>query len=145
MGTDPGPLLANLFLYKSEFEFLDKNTKKVVFNMRIINNTFRYINDLITINADDKSNLHQMSIYPSQLTLNRENVSDQISTFLDFEMAIVSGVIQIEPYDKRTKFGFKIVNYPDLNGNFPKMMDYGVVIIQSHVTKLSVDKDKKFC
>ncbi|CAF0818367.1 unnamed protein product [Didymodactylos carnosus] len=30
-------------------------------------------------------------------------------------MNIINGIIQIKPYCKRTKFGFNIANYPDLN------------------------------
>jgi hypothetical protein len=51
MGTNCAPLLADLFLYSYESEFLRKLVKdKKIHEARAFNFTFRYIDDVLSIN-----------------------------------------------------------------------------------------------
>jgi hypothetical protein len=57
-GTNCAPLLADLFLYSYESEFLQKLVKdKKIYEARAFNFTYRYIDDVLSINnsrfADD--------------------------------------------------------------------------------------------
>jgi hypothetical protein len=51
MGTNCAPLLADLFLYSYESEFLQKVVKdKKIHEARAFNFTYRYIDDVLSIN-----------------------------------------------------------------------------------------------
>ena len=50
MGTDCAPLLANLFLFYYECKFMKNNLKHDTQKAIIFSNTFRYIDDLLTLN-----------------------------------------------------------------------------------------------
>jgi hypothetical protein len=108
MGTNGAPLLADLFLYSHEADFiqrlLKKNERKLA---RSLNFTFRYIDDLLSLNNymfDDFID----HIYPT-----------------DSE-----GRIRTKLYDKRDDFNFPIVNFPFICSNIPTVPAYGVYISQ---------------
>ena len=51
MGTDcVAPLLANLFLFYYEYKFMKEKSKQNNQVVKIFSNTFRYIDDLLTLN-----------------------------------------------------------------------------------------------
>jgi hypothetical protein len=50
MGTNCAPLLADLFLYSYESEFLQKLVKDKIHEARAFNFTYRYIDDVLSIN-----------------------------------------------------------------------------------------------
>ena len=57
-------------------------------------------------------------IYPSELQLNKANVSDPEASFLDLHLSISDGFVKTKIYDKRDDFDFDIVNFPFLDGDF---------------------------
>ena len=65
-------------------------------------------------------------IYPPELKLNCEDKNDQEVTYLDLSLKINKNSILYKLYDKRDKFGFPIVNFPNLTGNIPTGQSYGV-------------------
>ena len=67
-------------------------------------------------------------IYPSELQLNKANVSD--TSFLDLHSSISDGFVQTKIYDKRDNFDFDIVDFPFLDGDVPRLTSYGVYISQ---------------
>ena len=76
MGTNCAPLVADLFLFCYERDFMlslsDDNQSDVI---EAFNSTSRYLDDLLNIDNDffdSKVN----RIYPSELQLNKANVSD---------------------------------------------------------------------
>ena len=69
-------------------------------------------------------------IYPSELQLNKANVSDTEASFLDLHLSISDGFVQTKIYDKRDDFDFDIVNFPFLDGDVPRSTSYGVYIPQ---------------
>ena len=52
------------------------------------------------------------------------------SPILDLSLKINKNSILYKLYDKRDKFGFPIVNFPNLTGNIPTGQSYGVFISQ---------------
>ena len=83
MGTNCGPLVADLFLFCYERDFMlslsEDNQSNVI---EAFNSTSRYLNDLLNI---DNNFFDRMvnRIYPSLLQLNKANVSDTEAAFLD--------------------------------------------------------------
>ena len=53
-------------------------------------------------------------IYPSELQLNKANVSDAEASFLDLHLSISDGFVKTKIYNKRDDFDFDIVNFPFL-------------------------------
>ena len=131
MGTNCAPLLADLFLYSYEAEFVqkllrDKNKKLAVsFNL-----TYRYIDDVLSINNHNFHNYVHL-IYPEELDIKDTTESDRSASYLDILLNIDSnGRLTTTLYDKRDDFNFAIVNFPFLCSNIPLSPAYGVYISQ---------------
>ena len=93
MGTNCAPLVADLFLFCYERDFMlslsDAYQSGVI---EAFNSTSRYLDDLLNIdnNFFDSMVNH---IYPSELQLNKANVSDTEASFLDLHISISDGLI----------------------------------------------------
>ena len=74
---------------------------------------------------------HLKEIYPSQLTVEKANKSDNLTNYLDLTFIIDSGgKLPTRLYDKREDFDFYIVNFPFLSSNKPSGPSYNVYISQ---------------
>ena len=69
-------------------------------------------------------------IYPSELQLNKANVSDTEASFLDLYLSLSDGFVKTKIYDKRDDLDFDIVNFPFLDSDVPRSTSYGVYISQ---------------
>ena len=69
-------------------------------------------------------------IYPAELQSNKANSSNTEASFLDLNLSNSNGTVSVKIYDKRDDFGFDIVNFPFLDGDFPRRTSYGVCISQ---------------
>ena len=92
VGTNCAPLLADLFLYSYENEFLPDNMIRSGHRRlaRLFNLCYRYIDDLIVFNKK-KFLYYLKEIYPSQLTVEKANKSDHLADHLDLIFIIDSG------------------------------------------------------
>ena len=117
MGTNWAPLLADLF-YSYENEFLDNMIRSGRRRLaRSFNLCYRYIDYLIVFN-NKKFLDYLKEIYPSELTVEKANKSDQLTDYLDLTFVIESGgKLSTRHYDKRDDFDFHIVNFPFLSSN----------------------------
>ena len=130
MGTNCAPLVADLFLYCYERDFmLGLNPISQSEVITAFNDTSRYLDDIFNI---DNLYFDSMipSIYPKELKLIKANISDDSAAFLDLDISINNGKISTKIYDKRDDFDFNIVNYPHLDGDVPRATSYGVYISQ---------------
>ena len=125
------PLLGDLFLYSYESEFLDNMIRGGYRKLaRSFNPCYRYIDDLIVFNNEKFGN-YVKEIYPSQLTVEKANTSDDLENYLDLTFIIESNNrLYTKLYDKRDDFDFHIVNFPFLSSNIPSSPSYGVYISQ---------------
>ena len=110
MGTNCAPLVADLFLFCYERDFMmslsDDRQADVI---DAFNTTSRYLDDILNINNFYFDNMVSQ-IYPSGLKLNKANASD--SAFLDLHLSISNDIVSTKIYDKRDDFDFEIVNSP---------------------------------
>ena len=130
MGTNCAPLVADLFLYCYERDLMDSlNHDNQADNIEAFNSTSRYLDDLLNI---DNPYFEVMvnQIYPSELQLNKANISDTEAPFLDLHLSVANGFVSSKIYDKRDDFDFEIVNFPFLDGDVPRRASYGVYISQ---------------
>ena len=93
MGTNYAPLVANLFLFCYERDFmlsLSDNNQTEIFEA--FNSTFRYFDGLLNI---DNPYFEQMvgQIYPTELQLNKANSSDTEASFLDLNLSITNDIV----------------------------------------------------
>ena len=84
MGTNCAPLVADLFLYCYERDFMTSLTDdKQADVIDTFNTTSRYLDDILNINNVYFDNMVSQ-IYPSELQLKKSNASDTEAAFLDF-------------------------------------------------------------
>ena len=130
MGTNCAPLVADLFLFCYERDFMkDLSSDNQADVIKAFNSTSLYSDDLLNIdNPYFEGMVNQ--IYPSELQLNKTNTSDTEAPFLDLRLSISNGFVSSKVYDKRDDFDFDIVNFPFLDGDVPLRPSYGVYISQ---------------
>ena len=130
MGTNCAPLIADLYLYCNERDFIsDLQMSKRFYLIDMFNDTFRYISDSFTIDNPEFEK-YISDINPAELQLNKANTSDKETSFLDLNIKVIGSDIHTSVYDKRDDFGFPIVNFPWLSGDVPKLPSYGIYILQ---------------
>ena len=130
MGTNCAPLVADLFLFRYERDFMRSLSRENQADIiEAFNSTSRYLDDSLNI---DNIYFDQMvdRIYPTELQLNRANSSDTEAPFLDLNLCISNGTVSTKIYDKRDDFDFDIVSFPLLDGDVPRRTSYGVYISQ---------------
>ena len=125
MSTNCAPLLADLFLYSYESEFLQKLVKdKKIHEARAFNFTYRYIDDVLSINNSRFAEFLPL-IYPPELEVKETTDTASSASFLDLYLEFDdSGRISTKIYD------FKIINFPNMCSNIPASPAYGVYILQ---------------
>ena len=130
MGTNCAPLLADLFLYSYEAEYIQhlisNKQKKLAASF---NFTFRYIDDVLSLNNDEFHN-HLHAIYPPELEIKETTESASSASYLDLLLSVSKGTLSTKLYDKRDDFDFRIVNFPYISSNIPESPAYGVYISQ---------------
>ena len=130
MGTNCAPLVADLFLFCYERDFMTSlSDVKQAEIIEAFKSTYRYLDDLLNI---DNLYFEGMvnRIYLPELQLNKANTSDTEAPFLDLHLSISNGFVSSKIYDKRDDFDFDIVNFPFLDGDVPRSTSYGVYISQ---------------
>ena len=145
MGTNCARLVIDLFLFCYERDFMlslsEDNQSDV---SEAFNSISRYLDDLLNIdNNIFDSTVNR--IYPSELQLNKANVSDTEASFLYLHLSISDGFVKTKIYDKRDDFDFDVVNFPFLDGDVPRSTSCGVYIsrlirfarVSSHVDDLN--------
>ena len=109
MGTNCAPLLADIFLYSYEADFIQSllSTGKKHLASRF-NLTYRCIDDVLSINNPEFENyLGQM--YPSELEIKDTTESTTSASYLDLLLSIGrDGQLHTSIYDKRDDFNFHI-------------------------------------
>ena len=127
MGTNCAPLLANLYLFYYEYNFLMTFQKEKNYHGRFFNLSFRFIDDLLSINNKYFKD-HISTIYPNALELKETTESDTSCSFLDLLIFNDDGELKFRIYDKRDDFNFEIVNYPHMTSNIPINPAYGIYV-----------------
>ena len=120
MGTNCAPLVADLFLFCYEIDFIlslsEDNHSDVI---EAFNSTSRYLDDLLIID-NNFFDSRVDRIYPSELQFNKANVSNDEASILDLRSSLSDDFVKTKIYDKRNDFDFDIVNFPFLDGDVPR-------------------------
>ena len=114
------------------------------FRLAVFNSTSWYLDDLLNIDNNFFDSMVNR-IFPSELQLNKANVSDTEASFLDLHSSISDGLVKTKIFNKRDDFDFVIVKFPFLDGDVPRSTSYGIYIsplirfarVSSHVNDLN--------
>ena len=144
MGTNCAPLLADLFLYSYEAEFIQTLIKSGKRHLaKSFHFTYRYIDDLLSIN-NPKFGDYIDYIYPVELEIKDTTDADHQASYLDLNLSYNRDKrLQVKLYDKRDDFNFNIVNFPFLSSNIPQSPAYGVyknICINVCIVKIHVPR-----
>ena len=119
MGNNCVPLVADLFLYSYEADFVQHLQKskfkkqKTSFNL-----TFRYIDDVLSLN-NPKFNDYIDVIYPKELEIKDTTDAPKWANYLDLHLEFdEDGKLFTRLYDKRGDFDFPIDKFPYLSSIF---------------------------
>ena len=130
MGTNCALLLADLFLYSYEAEFvqslLQAGKKHLAQQFNFI---YRCVDDILSL-KNTKFAEYLEFIYPQKLEIKETTETAASSSYLDCYLYIDNGKLTTWLYDKRDDFSFPIVNFPFLSGNIPSAPAYGVYVSQ---------------
>ena len=128
MGTNCAPLVADLFLFCYERDFMTSlSDVKQAEIIEAFKSTSRYLDDLLNIDNPSFEGMVNR-IYLPELQLNKANTSDTEAPFLDLLLSNSNGFVSSKIYDRRDDFD--IVNFPFLDGDVPHSTSYGVYISQ---------------
>ena len=92
MGTNCAPLIADLFLFCYERDFMSNLHKSKQYDLTdMFKDTSPYLDD----------------IYPTELQLNKVNTSDKETSFLGLNIKVIGSDVHTSVYDKRDDFKAK--------------------------------------
>ena len=111
MGTNFAPLVADLFLFCYERDFMmSLSNDKQADVIDALNSTSRYLDDILNINNVYFENMVSQ-IYPSELHLNKANASDTEAAFSDLHLSISNDIVSTKIDDKRDDCQFPIFRW----------------------------------
>ena len=109
MGTNCAPLVADLFLFCYERDFMmSLSDDKQADVIDAFNTTSRYLDGILNINNVYFDNMVISQIYTSELQLNKANTSDTKAAFLDLHLSISNDIVSTKIYDKRDNLILKL-------------------------------------
>ena len=131
MGTNCALILADLFLYSYQNEFLDNMIRSGHMRLaRSFNVCYRYVDDLNIFN-NKKCLDYLKEISTSQLTDEKAKKSDHLAGYLDLTFIIDSGgKLSTSLYDRRDNFDFHKKNFHSFLATKPSGPSYGEYISQ---------------
>ena len=119
VGTNCAPLLANIFLYSYEAEFIQS----------LLSASKKWLASQFNFNPDFDNYLGQM--YPPELEIKDTTENNNSASYLDLLLSIDrDGQHRNSFYDKRDDFNFHITNFPFLSSTIQSSLAYGVFISQ---------------
>ena len=98
MGTNCAPLVADLFLFYCERDFMTSlSDVKQAEIIQAFKSTSRYLDGLVNIDNPYFEGMVNR-IYPPELQLNKANTSDTEAPFLDLHLSISNGFVSSKIY-----------------------------------------------
>ena len=79
---------ANLFLALKDTDWVKVQRKLGTINVRKINNSFQFIDDLLSLNEGSTFEKHFKDIYPADVELKKNNNSNLVLLFLIFTLTL---------------------------------------------------------
>ena len=125
MGSGPVPFFGNLFLADKEAGWVKTKCKLGTINFQNINNSFRFIDDLLSLNDNSIFEKLYKDISPTELELKKEINNNCCASFHYKYIYTENGEFHTKLFDKHDNFGLNIVRMPFYCSNIPSKMFYG--------------------
>ena len=94
------PLLQRIYFCSVMRDFMSSLSEdNQAYVIEAFNSSSRYLDDLLNIDNNFFDSMVNR-IYPSELQLNKANVSDTEASFLDLHLSISDGFVQTKIYDE---------------------------------------------
>jgi hypothetical protein len=132
MGTNCAPLLANLYLYSYESDWIQKMSTTNLQQARGFHLSFRYIDDLLSLDNPAVDMFVNDGPYPLDLSLNDTTDKKDEVHFLGMSILADKLKFWIKIHDKRSVFPFEVQRYPVPNSTLPISIPKNVFIGQLH-------------
>ena len=129
MGTNCAPLLADLFLYSYEAEFVQSLQAGKKHLAQQFNFTYRYTDDVLSL-KNTKFAEYLEFIYSRELEIKETTETTASSSYLDCYLYIDNGKLTTRLYNKWDDFNFPIVFFSFLSSTIPSAPAYGVYVSQ---------------
>ena len=101
MGTNCAPLIADLFLFCYERDFMMSLSDDIQAEViEAVSSTSKYLNDLLNIDTPYLEGMVSQ-IYRAVLQLNKANTYDTEASFLNLHFSILDKLVLSKIYDKR--------------------------------------------
>ena len=98
---------------------------------RSFNLSFRYIDDVLSLNNPSFGDLMMHRIYPKELAIKETTDIAKLASYLDLYLKIDGkGKLLTQLYDKRNDFSFRVAKFSFICGNIPLAPVYEVFISQ---------------
>ena len=127
MGSDTAPFFTKFFLAHKEAGWVQAQCKLGTISVRKINNSFQFIDELLSVNDDSTLEQQRKDIYPTELEVKKENNSNSCASFLDIYIYVEKGELQTRLFDKGDNFGVNIVRMPFHCYNFSSKLFYASI------------------
>ena len=96
-----------------------------------MSNTFRFLDDLVSINSDELLKEYHSEIYPKELEILETTKNRKLAEYLDIKITILDNFCaNITVFDKRREFCFESVKYPNFDGLMTISQKKGVIFGQ---------------
>ena len=125
MVSDLATFFENFFLANKEVDRVKAKRQLAKINVPKINNSFRFIDDLLSLNDDSTFEKHFKDIYPTELELKKKSNKISCPFFVDIYIYIEKGKLHTKLFDERDNFGFDIVRMSFYCSYVPSKRFYG--------------------
>ena len=88
MGSHPAPFFPNRFIFLKETDWVKAQRKLGTVNVRNINNSFWFSDNLTSLNDNSTFEKHYKDIYPTKLELKKEIKAVPVPLFLMFTFTL---------------------------------------------------------
>jgi hypothetical protein len=113
-----------ILIWVGVFQNFVKNKK--IHEARAFNFTYRYIDDVLSINNPRNTEFLPL-IYPPELEIKETSDTASSASFLDLYLELDDSCqLSTKIYDKRDDFNFKIINFPNMCSNIPASPAYAI-------------------
>ena len=104
--------------------------------IKFFNLTFRYIDDVLSINNFDN---WIPLLFPVKLEIKEKNRTSSSVSLLDIYLKFdPNGQLSIRFYNKRVDINFTIINFPHLNSNKPTKIHLWTTLLTQRITPINV-------
>jgi hypothetical protein len=113
-------------LYRYEAAYIDKLMLESLAKARRFHVTFRFIDDVLSVDNPLWKDALADGLYPDALVLNQTNNEPLRAEFLGMNILAVGTRFRMSVFDKRASFPFEVRRYPHVDSLIPSSLPYGV-------------------